>query len=91
MVWITLSFVLYIANINENYRTQTIHNVYNLMFRILVDHILLIQSSANNGPFENYRKIAKVDELFRVIRTVHQDQLGIQKHTKRYSLSLFIV
>ena len=61
------------------------------MFRILVDHILLIQSSANNGPFENYRKTAKVDELFRVIRTVHQDQLGIQKHTKRYSLSLFIV
>ena len=34
-----------------------------------------MQSSGNNGPFGNYRKVAKMDELFEVIRTVHQDQL----------------
>ena len=44
------------------------------MFHILLYHILFIQSSDNNGSFGNYRKIAKVDELFEVIRTVHQDQ-----------------
>ena len=99
MVWITLSFVLYIANINENYRTHTIHNVYNLMFRILVDHILFIQSSANNSPFRNYRRSAKVDELFEIIRTVHQDQLvhsGVLKTNKEvffefvYSLKWYV-
>ena len=34
-----------------------------------------MQSLGNSDPFGNYGKFAKVDELFKVIRTVHEDQL----------------
>ena len=69
------------------------------MFHILLYHILFIQSSANNGPFGKYRKIALVDELFEVIRSDHQDQLvhsGVLKTYKElffefvYSLSWYV-
>ena len=51
-----------------------------------------------DGPFGNYRKIAKVDDLFEVVRTVYQDQLehsGVLKRNKEvlfeFVFSLFIV
>ena len=94
VVWIPLSFVLYIANIYENWKTQAIHDVYNLLFRILLYDIISTQSSDNNGPFGNYRKIAKVDELFEAITTVHQDQLvhyGVLKTYKEVFFEFVLV
>ena len=52
-------------------------------------HVLFMQSSAYNGPFGNYRKVAKMDELFEVIRAVHQGQLVHFGVLKTYKVVFF--
>ena len=55
------------------------------MLLVLLYCIIFIQPLSNNNPFGNYRKLAKVDELFKVIGTVHHCQLvhsGVMKTYK---------
>ena len=52
-------------------------------------HVLFMQPSAYNGPFGNYRKVAKMDELFEVIRAVQHGQLVHSGVLKTYKEVIF--
>ena len=73
---------------------QTIFYSYSLQLLQMFCCEIKLQTDDNDGPFGNFRKVAVREEVYDIIKRVHENDLvhsGILKPYKEVSLDLFTI